>query len=89
MTTNGFLFAGRQSALHAAGLHRISFSLDSLDRENFQKMTGREDLGSLKASRSHRNSDWQPVKSECGDYPGINDHEIERTWRSSRVSAAH
>src|SRR6185369_11190492 len=36
MTTNGFLFAQKAKALRAAGLQRISFSLDSLDRDNFK-----------------------------------------------------
>ena len=44
MTTNGFLFAQKAHALRAAGLRRVSFSLDSLDRGNFKKMTGRDGL---------------------------------------------
>jgi len=42
MTTNGFLFTAKARALRAAGLHRVSFSLDSLDRNNFKKITGRD-----------------------------------------------
>src|SRR5438093_5454403 len=42
MTTNGFLFRQKGQALRAAGLKRVSFSLDSLDRQNFKKMTGRD-----------------------------------------------
>ena len=37
LTTNGFHFAKHAEALRAAGLRRVSFSLDSLDRENFKK----------------------------------------------------
>ena len=44
MTTNGFLFLRKGVALRDAGLKRISFSLDSLDRQNFQRMTGRDGL---------------------------------------------
>src|SRR6266481_3741757 len=44
MTTNGFLFEQKARGLRAAGLRRISFSLDSLDRENFKKITGRDAL---------------------------------------------
>ena len=44
MTSNGFLFAQKGRALREAGLRRISFSLDSLDRANFQKITGRDGL---------------------------------------------
>ena len=48
MTTNGFLFAEKAHALRAAGLRRVSFSMDSLDRDNFKKMTGRDGLDSVK-----------------------------------------
>ncbi|HVV01741.1 MAG TPA: radical SAM protein, partial [Verrucomicrobiae bacterium] len=41
MTTNGFLFEENAAALKTAGLKRVSFSLDSLDPANFQKITGR------------------------------------------------
>src|SRR5688500_9619666 len=44
ITTNGFLFANKAEALRKAGLRRVSFSMDSLDRENFRKMTGRDGL---------------------------------------------
>src|SRR5947208_9396270 len=44
MTTNGFLFAQKARALAGAGLQRVSFSLDSLDRANFKKITGRDGL---------------------------------------------
>ena len=36
LTSNGFLFQKKGRALRDAGLRRISFSLDSLDRANFQ-----------------------------------------------------
>ena len=38
LTTNGFLFQEKGRALHEAGLRRVSFSLDSLDRANFKKI---------------------------------------------------
>src|SRR5215510_8544561 len=47
MTTNGFLFTQKARALRDAGLRRISFSLDSLDRENFKKITGRDGLNDV------------------------------------------
>jgi cyclic pyranopterin phosphate synthase len=39
MTSNGFLFLRKGRELKKAGLRRISFSLDSLERDNFKKMT--------------------------------------------------
>src|SRR5262245_969164 len=47
MTTNGFLFPQKAQALRDAGLRRVSFSMDSLDRENFKKMTGRDGLAGV------------------------------------------
>jgi cyclic pyranopterin phosphate synthase len=44
MTTNGFLFPAKGMALREAGLRRVSFSLDSLERNNFKKITGRDGL---------------------------------------------
>ena len=35
---------GTAKALRDAGLRRVTFSCDSLDRANFQKMTGRDGL---------------------------------------------
>jgi len=49
MTTNGLLFPQKAPALRAAGLRRISFSLDSLARDNFKKITGRDGLDEVLA----------------------------------------
>jgi len=40
LTTNGLLFCERAQALKEAGLKRVNFSLDSVDDENFFKITG-------------------------------------------------
>src|SRR6476646_8978667 len=61
MTTNGFLFAQKAKALRDAGLRRISFSLDSLDRDNFRKITGRDGLAEvLKSISVARESGFHP-----------------------------
>jgi cyclic pyranopterin phosphate synthase len=78
MTTNGFLFAAKAAALRAAGLRRVSFSLDSLDRENFKRMTGRDGLESvLQSIRLARELGFAPVKVNAVVIREINDHEIE------------
>jgi cyclic pyranopterin phosphate synthase len=77
MTSNGFLFQQKGRALREAGLRRISFSMDSLDRANFQKMTGRDGLGEVLASiRLARELGMEPVKTNAVIIRGINDHEI-------------
>ena len=35
--------------MRAAGLRRVSFSMDSLDRENFRRLTGRDGLAEVLA----------------------------------------
>lgn len=78
MTSNGFLFAEKGRALRDAGLKRVSFSLDSLDRENFKKITGRDGLPSLlEAVDLAQELNLNPVKVNAVIMRGINDHEIE------------
>jgi cyclic pyranopterin phosphate synthase len=78
MTTNGFLFAARARALREAGLRRVSFSMDSLDRDNFKKITGRDGLAEvLGAIQLAQELGFQPVKVNAVIIRGINDHEIE------------
>jgi cyclic pyranopterin phosphate synthase len=78
MTSNGFLFASKAAPLREAGLRRVSFSLDSLDRENFRRMTGRdglaEVLGSIQLAQS---LGFAPVKVNAVIIRDINDCEIE------------
>ena len=78
MTTNGFLFAKKARALRSAGLRRVSFSMDSLDRDNFKKMTGRDGLDSvLKGIQLAKELGFAPVKVNAVVIRDINDHEIE------------
>ena len=44
MTTNGILLAGNASKLRENGLDRINVSLDSLDVEQFKRLTRRDEL---------------------------------------------
>lgn len=78
MTTNGFHFQQKGRALREAGLRRVSFSLDSLDRDNFKKITGRDGLAEVLASiRLAQELGFQPVKVNAVVIREINDHEIE------------
>ena len=78
LTTNGFHFRQKGKALRDAGLRRISFSLDSLDRENFRKITGRDGLQEvLESVRLARELGLDPVKVNAVIIREINDHEIE------------
>jgi cyclic pyranopterin phosphate synthase len=78
MTTNGFLFPLKAKALRDAGLQRISFSLDSLDRETFKKITGRDGLDEVLVSIEFaQRLGFNPVKLNAVIIRGVNDHEIE------------
>ena len=78
MTTNGFLFPQKAQALRSAGLQRVSFSLDSLDRENFKKITGRDGLEAVFGSIGlARQVGFQPIKVNAVIIRNLNDHEIE------------
>ena len=48
MTSNGLVFPQKGRALRAAGLGRISFSLDSLAPANFRRITGRDGWPALR-----------------------------------------
>ena len=59
-------------------MRRVSFSLDSLDRENFKKMTGRDGLESvIKGIRLAKELGFAPVKVNAVVIREINDHELE------------
>jgi cyclic pyranopterin phosphate synthase len=78
LTTNGFLFARKAKALRDAGLQRVSFSLDSLDPENFKRITGRDGLTEvLESITAAQELGLTPVKINSVIIRGVNDHEIE------------
>src|SRR6185436_9463470 len=78
LTTNGFLFSQKGVALRDAGLRRVSFSMDSLDRANFRKITGRDGLGEVLAGiRLAQELGLHPIKVNAVIIKDVNDHEIE------------
>ncbi len=77
MTTNGFHFGSRAEALRKAGLQRVSFSMDSLDPDNFRRMTGRDGLAEVMAALdAARRCGFSPIKVNAVIIRGLNDHEI-------------
>jgi cyclic pyranopterin phosphate synthase len=78
LTTNGFLFPQKGRALRSAGLRRISFSLDSLNRETFARITGRDRLVEvLESIRLAHAFGMNPVKIDAVMIRGLNDGELE------------
>ncbi len=78
LTTNGYLLAPKIHALIQAGLNRLNVSIDSMNPENFRKITGCDGLHRvLKGVEKAELSDVFPwVKINTVIIRGSNDHEI-------------
>src|SRR5262252_2533907 len=76
LTTNGVLLARHAAELKAAGLRRITVSLDSLDPEVFARMSGGfgglEDV--LEGIEYARRAGLVPIKINAVIQRGLNDH---------------
>ncbi|HTW22438.1 MAG TPA: GTP 3',8-cyclase MoaA [Candidatus Baltobacteraceae bacterium] len=78
MTTNGYLLAERCDRLVAAGMNRINISLDSLDRERFERITRTKTFDAVVAGiDAAQASALRPVKVNAVLVRGINDDEVE------------
>lgn len=78
MTTNGTKLAEIAPELKAAGLSRVNISIDSLNRERYTKITGRDLLPEvLKGLEAAREAGLTPIKINTVLLPGINDDEVE------------
>ena len=78
LTTNGMLLAPLAEKLAAAGLHRVTISLDSLDDEVFRRMSGgRGDLTKvLEGIEAAERAGLSPIKVNVVVQRGVNDHTI-------------
>jgi cyclic pyranopterin phosphate synthase len=78
LTTNGILLAQHAAALKAAGLDRVTVSLDSLDPEIFRKMSGGRGSHErvLEGIREAAMAGLQPIKINTVVKRGLNDHSV-------------
>jgi cyclic pyranopterin phosphate synthase len=78
LTTNGSRLAEHAAELKAAGLKRITVSLDSLDERVFKEMNGgRGDVGTVLAGvDAARRAGFAPVKINVVVERGRNDHTV-------------
>ncbi len=78
LTTNGVLLARHAAELKAAGLHRITVSLDSLDPEVFSRMSGGfGGLNEVLEGIDHAlRAGLAPIKINAVAQRGVNDHTI-------------
>jgi GTP 3',8-cyclase len=78
ITTNGQMLAERCDRLVAAGLNRINISLDSLDRDKFERVTRTKTFDQVIAGiDAAQASALRPVKVNAVLVRGINDDEVE------------
>jgi cyclic pyranopterin phosphate synthase len=78
LTTNGALLEPLALPLAAAGLHRVTISLDSLDEAVFSAMSGnRGDIGKvLAAIAAAEKAGLTPIKINVVVQRGVNDHTV-------------
>ncbi len=84
LTTNGVLLRGLAGELKRAGLNRVTVSLDSLRRDRFEEITGRDGLDLvLDGIEAALAEGLLPVKVNVVVMEGMNEDEIEDFSRLS------
>ena len=77
MTTNGVLLADQAPVLRAAGLHRVTVSLDTLQPERFRALTRRSDHAAvLQGIEGARAAGFPDLKLDSVVIRGVNDDEL-------------
>jgi GTP 3',8-cyclase len=77
LTTNATLIAGKIKALKDIGIKGLNISLDTLDRNKYQQITGRDCLNNVLASINRCLEVGIRVKINVVALKGINDHELD------------
>jgi len=86
MTTNAATLRKIAGDLRAAGLRRVNISLDTLDREKFERMTRRDELDHvLQGIDAAIAVGFEPVKINAVIERGVNDDEIVDLARFGRT----
>ncbi|MCL4153462.1 UNVERIFIED_CONTAM: hypothetical protein GTU68_023028, partial [Idotea baltica] len=77
MTTNGILLADRSPELKAAGMGRVTVSLDSLRADRFEMISRRDALPKVLAGiRALKDLQFEKTKIDTVVLKGVNDDEI-------------
>ena len=77
LTTNGVLLADLASALYDTGLRHLNLSLDTLRRERYREITGKDNLAEVLAGLERAETlGFRPLKINCVVMAGINDDEL-------------
>jgi cyclic pyranopterin phosphate synthase len=86
LTTNGHLLDGLAAPLKAAGLNRVTVSMDAVDAPTFERITRvpgsfEAVLGGIRAARA---AGLTPLKINCVLLRGFNDDQVEGFARFAR-----
>ncbi len=85
LTTNGILLAENARELRAAGLHRVTVSLDTLRPETFRALVRRDGLDQvLEGIREARAAGFRRIKIDTVLLRGTNDDEIVPLFEFAR-----
>ncbi len=76
MTSNGVLLEQHAAALRTAGLHRLTVSLDTLDRARFQALTRNDSLDRVIAGINTAAPLFPGLKLDTVVIRGVNDDEL-------------
>jgi cyclic pyranopterin phosphate synthase len=76
MTSNGHLLGELAAPLAAAGVSAVNISIDTLDPEKFQALTGRGDLARVLAGIDAAVAAGMRVKTNAVALHGVNDDEL-------------
>lgn len=88
MTTNGVLLAPLAADLKRAGLHRVTVSLDTLQRERFVKLTRVDELDRVRAGLDAAAGHFPGFKIDTVVIRGINDDEVGALLALARTLGA-
>jgi len=85
LTTNGVRLGEMAPALYAGGLRHLNLSLDTLRRERYQELTGRDHFLEVMAGLEQAASlGFNPIKINCVVLKDLNDDELEDFARLAR-----
>lgn len=78
LTTNGSLLAAQADALHAAGLRRLTVSLDALDASLFHRMSGERGQVAdvLHGIEAATRAGFESLKINCVVQRGVNEDQV-------------
>ena len=88
LTTNGFNIPAKAGALKAAGLDRMTLSLDTLNTQRFREITGSDSLEDVfRGIEAAKLNGFEPVKLNAVIVRGVNDDELVDFARFARKNA--